>query len=39
MKIKHPTIPDMTTDVPKEAVKDWLAQGWLLVENPKRRRS
>lgn len=37
-RIKHPTFGDVH-DVPADAVDDWLAQGWLLVEPPTRKPS
>jgi len=34
MKIKHPTF-GYTLEVPANSVKDWAAQGWIIIKEPK----
>lgn len=31
--IYHPTIPDVTNDVPKGDVERWVEQGWMKSES------
>lgn len=35
MKVKHPTIPGATKNVPDELVEKWLENGWTPVEESK----
>ena len=35
MKVKHPTIPGATKNVPDELVEKWLGNGWTPVEESK----
>ena len=34
MKLNHPTLPDVTRDVPADQVDAWLEQGWIDPDAP-----
>lgn len=34
MKLNHPTLPDVTRDVPADQVEAWLEQGWIDPDAP-----